>query len=222
MSRQSRPSYGSYRSRGSRGVPVGVATVSGMEATLHVGADGVTRCWWCADDDLYQRYHDTEWGHTLHGENKIFEKITLEGMQAGLSWITILRKRENFRAAFSDFDIESVAGFTDADHERLMNDAGIVRNRLKIDAAISNARVALAMLDAGESLDEFAWSFAPEKKKHRNLKVGSALIASTPESTAMSKALLKKGFRFVGPTTMYAFMQSSGMVDDHIEGCERR
>jgi DNA-3-methyladenine glycosylase I len=193
-----------------------------MEATLHVGADGVARCWWCGDDDLYQRYHDTEWGHTLHGENRVFEKITLEGMQAGLSWITILRKRENFRSAFSDFDIATVAEFTDADRDRLMHDAGIVRNRLKIDAAISNAIVARNMLGAGESLDEFVWSFAPAKKKHPKLKVGSALTASTPESTAMSKALLKKGFRFVGPTTMYAFMQSSGMVDDHIEGCERR
>jgi DNA-3-methyladenine glycosylase I len=193
-----------------------------MEATLHVGADGVARCWWCGDDDLYQRYHDTEWGHTLHGENQVFEKITLEGMQAGLSWITILRKRENFRTAFSNFDIATIAEFTEADRDRLMHDAGIVRNRLKIDAAISNAIVAREMLEAGESLDEFVWSFAPPKKNHPKLKVGSALTASTPESTAMSKALLKKGFRFVGPTTMYAFMQSSGMVDDHIEGCERR
>jgi DNA-3-methyladenine glycosylase I len=193
-----------------------------MEATLHVGTDGVTRCWWCGDDDLYQRYHDTEWGHTLHGENKVFEKITLEGMQAGLSWITILRKRENFRTAFFNFDIATVSEFTDVDRERLLNDAGIVRNRLKVDAAISNAIVARSMLEAGESLDELVWSFAPAKKNHRKLKVGSALSASTPESTAMSKALLKKGFRFVGPTTMYAFMQSSGMVDDHIEGCERR
>ncbi len=193
-----------------------------MEATLRTGSDGLTRCWWCGDDDLYQRYHDTEWGHTLHGENHIFEKITLEGMQAGLSWITILRKRENFRAAFAGFDIETVAGFGDADRERLLADAGIVRNRAKIDAAISNARVALAMLDGGESLDTFVWSFAPPPDAHPPLRSGSGLVASTPESAAMSKALLKRGFRFVGPTTMYAFMQSSGMVDDHIEGCERR
>lgn len=193
-----------------------------METRLRKGSDGVTRCWWCGDDELYQHYHDTEWGHTLHGENRIFEKITLEGMQAGLSWITILRKRENFRTAFRNFDIETVAGFTDADRERLMADAGIVRNRAKIDAAISNARVAAAMLDAGESLDAFVWSFAPPRESDAAQGSGDVLVASTPESVAMSKALLKRGFRFVGPTTMYAFMQSSGMVDDHIEGCERR
>lgn len=193
-----------------------------MEAQLRTGSDGVTRCWWCGDDEMYQRYHDTEWGHTLHGENRIFEKITLEGMQAGLSWITILRKRENFRAAFGGFDIETVAGFTDADRARLLDDAGIVRNRAKIDAAISNARVAASMLDGGESLDEFVWSFAPPREALASLGPGDALTATTPASAAMSKALLKRGFRFVGPTTMYAFMQSSGMVDDHVEGCERR
>ena len=193
-----------------------------MGASLHVGSDGVSRCGWCGDDPLYQRYHDTEWGHTLHGEHRIFEKISLEGMQAGLSWITILRKRETFRAAFANFDIPTVARFTDADRARLMADAGIVRNRLKIDAAISNAQVAESMLDAGESLDEFVWSFAPSPSEHRRLRDNDAIATTSPGSVAMSKALLKKGFRFVGPTTMFAFMQSSGMVDDHVEGCETR
>jgi DNA-3-methyladenine glycosylase I len=190
-----------------------------MFGSLHVGADGRTRCWWCGDDELYQRYHDTEWGHALHGESKVFEKISLEGMQAGLSWITILRKRENFRAAFANFDIPKVARFTPKDIERLMGDAGIVRNRAKIESAITNAQTAEKMLDAGESLDEFVWSFAPVDRKPL-LGLTDEIQAATPESKAMSKALLKKGFRFVGPTTMYAFMQSSGMVNDHIEGCQ--
>ena len=190
-----------------------------MFGSLHVGADGQSRCWWCGDDEQYQRYHDTEWGHTLHGEHKVFEKISLEGMQAGLSWITILRKRENFRTAFANFDIAKIARFTPKDVERLMGDAGIVRNRAKIEAAITNAQTAETMLNSGESLDEFVWSFAPVGRKPL-LSLADELQASTPESKAMSKALLKKGFRFVGPTTMYAFMQSSGMVNDHIEGCQ--
>ena len=191
-----------------------------MSPRLRVGSDGVTRCSWCGDDEFYQRYHDTEWGHDLHGENEIFEKISLEGMQAGLSWITILRKRENFRAAFHDFDISTVARFTPNDVERLMGDAGIVRNRAKIESAITNAQTTEAMLDAGESLDAFVWSFAPSDRRTR-LSLTDELQASTDASKALSKALLKKGFRFVGPTTMYAFMQSSGMVNDHFEGCER-
>lgn len=191
-----------------------------MGAELRHGLDGVVRCSWPGDDPLYTAYHDTEWGHTLHGDNKIFEKITLEGMQAGLSWITILRKRETFRLAFANFDIPTVARFTDDDRARLLGDAGIIRNRAKIDSAISNAQVAHAMLDRGESLDDLVWSFAPPTRT-RPLQVGDSVQPSTPESAAMSKTLLKRGFRFVGPTTMYAFMQSSGMVDDHIEGCER-
>ena len=191
-----------------------------MFGSLHVGADGRTRCWWCGDDEQYQRYHDTEWGHTLHGESKIFEKISLEGMQAGLSWITILRKRENFRAAFANFDIPKLARFTPKDIERLMGDAGIVRNRAKIEAAITNAQTAENMLTAGESLDEFVWSFAPPDRKPL-LSLTDEIQAVTPESKAMSKELLKRGFRFVGPTTMYAFMQSSGMVNDHIQGCQQ-
>lgn len=188
---------------------------------LNIGQDGVARCFWCGDDPLYQAYHDNEWAHPqrpLHGENAIFEKISLEGMQAGLSWITILRKRESFRKAFAGFDISTVARYTDADVERLMGDAGIVRNRAKVNAAITNAQAAERMLDAGQSLDEFCWSFAPAKRTEPVRDI-SEIPASTAESTAMSKALLKRGFRFVGPTTMYAFMQSAGMVNDHIDGC---
>jgi DNA-3-methyladenine glycosylase I len=189
-----------------------------MKDRLHKGQDGVVRCSWCGDDDLYQRYHDTEWGRTLHGENKVFEKISLEGAQAGLSWITILRKRENYRKAFKNFDIKKVAMFTPDDVERLMGDAGIVRNGAKIESAISNANAALALRAAGESLDDLCWSFAPAKRRPP-LALDAEILAATPESTAMSKALLKRGFRFVGPTTMYAFMQSSGMVNDHFKGC---
>jgi DNA-3-methyladenine glycosylase I len=194
-----------------------------MAARLIEGTDGVLRCGWCGTDPLYVAYHDTEWGHALHGEAAVFEKITLEGMQAGLSWITILRKRENFRTAFASFDIPTVAAFGEADVARLMSDAGIVRNRAKIEAAISNARVAYELLASGESLDELVWSFAPSDPAARlPLDPDAEIAAATPESKAMSKELLRRGFRFVGPTTMYAFMQSSGMVNDHFASCERR
>ena len=195
-------------------------TFGPMHERLHAGSDGVVRCSWCADDDLYQRYHDTEWGVTLHGENKVFEKITLEGMQAGLSWITILRKRETFREAYSNFDIEKVAAFDDADVARLMANPGVIRNGAKINAAISNARVTYDMLAAGISLDALVWSFAP-KPVGSGVGLSDPIHAETAESKAMSKELKKRGFRFVGPTTMYAFMQSSGMVNDHIIGCHR-
>ncbi len=193
-----------------------------MTGSIHIGADGLARCWWCGDDPLYQAYHDTEWGrprdNPLHGENQIFEKLTLEGMQAGLSWITILRKRENFRAAFAGFSIEAVARFDENDVVRLMADAGIVRNRAKIEATISNAQVTHAMLDAGESLDTLCWSFAPPPRAQLRT-TSEELVSEIPESKALSKELRQRGFRFVGPTTMYAFMQSSGMVNDHIDGC---
>lgn len=182
-----------------------------------VGADGVARCAWVGADEQYERYHDEEWGRPLHGDRALFEKLTLEGFQAGLSWITILRKRENFRAAFAGFDPAAVAEFGEDDVERLMQDAGIVRNRAKILAAIGNARVVREMTD-GE-LDELMWSFAPET--HRPPASFAEVPAKTAESIAMSKELLRRGFRFVGPTTMYALMQSSGMVDDHVESCHR-
>lgn len=192
--------------------------MAGTHDLLLRGDDGHARCWWCGSDPEYVRYHDEEWGRALHGEHRVFEKLVLEGQQAGLSWITILRKRDHFREVFAGFDIEKVAAFGPADVERLMGDPGIIRNRAKIEAAIGNARAALEILDAGESLDALCWSFRPQAHRPRP-RDRSDFRTTCPEAVALSKALKKRGFRFVGPTTMYAFMQSAGMVDDHIEGC---
>ena len=196
------------------------------ESTLAVGLvrgeDGRARCSWGASDPEYRRYHDEEWGVPLHGDRELFEKLSLEGFQAGLSWITILRRRPMFREAFRGFDPELVAGLGEADVEELMQNAGIIRNRAKIEATISNARIALELgrEDPG-ALDQLLWSFAPPAG-HRPRPTGfEGVLAVTPESTAMSKALRSLGFRFVGPTTMYALMQSTGMVDDHLLGCWR-
>ena len=183
---------------------------------LVTGADGVARCAWAGTDPEYQRYHDQEWGTTLRGDRPLFEKMSLEGFQAGLAWITILRKRESFRTAFAGFDPDAVARFDDADVERLMNDTSIVRNRLKIEAAVSNAR-AIADLDDTD-LDTLLWSFAPEPRSQR-LTEFADVPASTPESTALAKELKRRGLRFVGPTTAYALMQATGMVDDHLSRC---
>ena len=188
-----------------------------MTEDLRTTPDGIARCAWVGDDAEYRRYHDEEWGIPLHGDRPLFEKMSLEGFQAGLSWITILRKRPRFREVFAGFDPEAVAGFGDADVERLMADAGIIRNRAKILATISNARLVLDMQE-GE-LDAFMWSFAPAS--HTRPSSFAQVPATTPESDAMSKALRKRGFRFVGSTTMYALMQSAGMVDDHVDGCWR-
>ncbi len=186
-----------------------------------VGDDGRARCAWAGHDAEYQRYHDEEWGTPLHGDQALFEKLSLEGFQAGLSWITILRRRPTFRSAFADFDIDSVAAFDERDVQRLMADPGIIRNRLKVDATISNARVTQQLLsEYPGALDELIWSFAPEPRG-RTLASFADIPAVTPESTALSKALKKRGYRFVGPTTMYALMQSGGLVDDHVAGCFR-
>ncbi|MFE1646419.1 DNA-3-methyladenine glycosylase I [Microbacterium sp. P01] len=185
---------------------------------IRLGDDGIPRCAWVGDDPEYRRYHDEEWGHALHGDSALFEKMSLEGFQAGLSWITILRKRPRFREVFAGFDPDTVAMFGDDDVERLMGDAGIVRNRAKITAAISNARLVAEMPDG--ALDALLWSFAPDAPGPRPSSFAD-VPATTAESTAMSKTLRKRGFRFVGPTTMYALMQSAGMVDDHVEGCWR-
>ncbi|QKJ18184.1 DNA-3-methyladenine glycosylase I [Microbacterium hominis] len=181
------------------------------------GEDGIARCAWVGDDAEYARYHDEEWGRPLRGDRPLFEKMSLEGFQAGLSWITILRKRPRFREVFAGFDPDAVADFGEADVDRLMADAGIVRNRAKILATISNARLVREM-DAGE-LDAFLWGFAPAS--HARPASFADVPATTAESDALSKALKKRGFRFVGSTTMYALMQSAGMVDDHVEGCWR-
>jgi DNA-3-methyladenine glycosylase I len=199
--------------------------------SLVVGADGVSRCAWAGLDGEYQRYHDEEWGTPLHGDRALFEKISLEGFQAGLSWITILRRRDRFRAAFHGFDIEAVAAMTTDDVERLLLDPGIIRNRAKIESTISNARVTLELERSSSTdgasgtggpsaLDRLLWSFAPPSRDRPPASMAE-VPAVTPESTAMSRALRALGYRFVGPTTLYALMQSSGMVDDHIEGCVR-
>ena len=182
------------------------------------GPDGLARCPWAASTPDYLDYHDTEWGVPVRGESALFERITLEAFQSGLSWLTILRKREAFRAAFAGFDPELVATFDEVDRARLMADAGIVRNRLKVEAAITNARAVLRQRDAG-GLDAVFWSFAPGR--HARPTDVSQLPATSPESVALAKALKRAGFVFVGPTTMYSAMQACGVVDDHIEGCHR-
>jgi len=187
-------------------------------ASLLIGSDERARCAWVGDDAEYRRYHDEEWGTPLHGNRALFEKMALEGFQAGLSWITILRKRPRFREVFAGFDPDAVAAFDETDVERLMGDAGIIRNRAKIEATIGNARIVQTMA-VGE-LDELMWSFAPPATGVRPTSFAD-VPAVTPESTALSKELRRRGFRFVGATTMYALMQSTGMVDDHIEGCWR-
>lgn len=185
--------------------------------TAVVSPDGALRCPWAAGkDDLYRDYHDTEWGRELHGRDALYERLCLEAFQSGLSWITILRKRDSFRAAFAGFDPEKVVRFGDTDIERLMNDASIVRNRAKIEAAIGNARVVLDLHEM--DLDTLLWSFAPTPRPHR-LRDASEVPAITAESTAMAKELARRGLRFVGPTTAYALMQATGMVDDHLSGC---
>ena len=191
-----------------------------MSPDLVVGADGRARCPWAASTPDYADYHDTEWGRPVHGDVALFERITLEAFQSGLAWITILRKREGFRSAFDHFDPERIAAYGEADRARLLGDAGIVRNRAKIDATITNARALLALVDDdGEgALDRLVWSFAPSPRAPRP-RGSSDVPAATPNSTALSRELKRRGFAFVGPTTMYAAMQATGLVDDHLEGC---
>ncbi|MET9485694.1 DNA-3-methyladenine glycosylase I [Nocardia sp. NPDC006630] len=181
---------------------------------LAAAGDGRVRCGWSEASQLYRDYHDQEWGRALHGDDALFERVCLEAFQSGLAWITILRKRPAFRAAFEGFVIERVAGFGESDVARLMADPGIVRNSAKIHASIHNARIAL---DLPKSLDELLWSFAPATgKRPRTL---ADVPAVTAESTALAKELKRLGFKFVGPTTAYALMQATGMVDDHITDC---
>jgi DNA-3-methyladenine glycosylase I len=182
---------------------------------LLIDEQGIARCRWSGDDPLYQAYHDDEWGRPLVGDSPLFELLTLEGFQAGLAWITILRKREGFRRAFAGFDIAAVAGFGEPDVDRLLADAAIVRHRGKIEAAIGNAQVALEL---PTGLSELVWSFAPAPRKRR-VRSFAEVPSATAESTALSQELKRRGFRFVGPTIVYAFMQSAGLVDDHVEGC---
>ncbi|MDF2093396.1 DNA-3-methyladenine glycosylase I [Knoellia sp. 3-2P3] len=185
---------------------------------LVVGEDGLARCAWAGAAPDYLAYHDTEWGVPVRGEQALYERLTLEAFQSGLSWLTILRKREAFRNAFAGFDPERVAAFDDSDRSRLMADASIVRNRLKIDAAVTNARAVVGLREHG-GLDALFWSFAPTG---RGRPAGPDEVpATSPESVALARALKRAGFVFVGPTTMYAAMQACGVVDDHLEGCHR-
>lgn len=184
-----------------------------------VGDDGTPRCAWGDAPEIYREYHDREWGHVLHGRDALFERLCLEAFQSGLSWIVVLRKRDAFRAAFAGFDPEVVAGFDERDVERLLTDAGIVRNRAKIEAAVGNARAVLALADPAD-LDALLWSFAPHPAPPRPASLAE-VRATTPESTAMARELKRRGFRFVGPTTAHALMQATGMVDEHVAGCWR-
>ena len=184
---------------------------------LTITDDGVARCWWGVEPAIYRHYHDDEWGRPTTDDTRLFEKICLEGFQAGLSWLTILRKRENFREGFAGFDPEAVARFGEADVERLLDDAGIVRHQGKIRSAINNARLALDLIDEKGSLAAHFWSWAEPETP-----APTEISATTPISTAMSKDLKKRGWSFVGPTTVYAFMQAMGLVNDHLDGCHVR
>lgn len=188
-----------------------------MRQDIFVGPDGLARCAWAGSAPEYLSYHDDEWGRPLRGDDELFERLSLEAFQSGLSWITILRKRSAFRQAFAGFAIETVAAFDERDIDRLLADAGIVRNRAKIEATIANARAAA---DLPVRLSELLWSHAPGGAVQRPARMAE-VPASTAESTAMAKELKRRGFRFVGPTTAYALMQATGMVDDHLSGCYR-
>ncbi len=186
-----------------------------MEAQLFESPDGVARCWWCGKDPLYVAYHDREWGFPVADDRRLFEKICLEGFQAGLSWITILRKRESFRRAFRDFELERVARYRSASVERLLGDAGIVRHRGKIESTINNARRALELREEFGSLAAYFWQYESREPF-------GGIVAQTAESKALSSDLRRRGWTFVGPTTAYAFMQAMGLVNDHIPGCAGR
>jgi DNA-3-methyladenine glycosylase I len=190
------------------------------DADLVIGTDGLIRCWWCGDDPDYVTYHDVDWGTPIHDDRALFELLCLEGFQAGLSWITILRKRPEFRQAFDGFELGVVAGYGEADIIRLLGNAGIIRHRGKIEATIGNAQAVLSLHDAGRTLDDLVWTMGSHAARPRPATMGE-VPPMTPEAAALSKELKRLGFRFVGPTTVYAFLQSAGVVDDHLEGCWR-
>lgn len=187
-----------------------------MMLETYIAEDEKSRCSWCQSTPQYMYYHDNEWGFPVTDDQRLFEKICLEGFQSGLSWLTILVKRENFRAAFANFDFNQVAKFTEADVERLLQDAGIVRHRGKINATINNAQRAQEIIKEFGSLAHYFWQFEPQ----RDESAAAEFMATCEESVALSKDLKKRGWKFVGPTTMYAFMQAMGMVNDHAQGCE--
>lgn len=198
--------------------------MAGQTDEIVRGEDGMRRCFWCAADPLYRAYHDSEWGFPQRDDTRLFEKLCLEGFQAGLSWITVLRKRENFRRAFAGFDMEKVARFTPRKVESLLLDVGLIRHRGKIESAIHNARRACELVEERGSLASYLWSFEPpaaERPPRITLDVLRKLTES-PSSRALSKDLKRRGWTFVGPTTMYALLQAMGMVNDHLEGCDVR
>ncbi len=192
-----------------------------MTEGIKVGSDGRARCWWAGDDPLYRAYHDAEWGRPVADDRRLFEKLCLEGFQSGLSWLTILRKRENFRAAFAGFDPAAIAEFGEEDSARLMADAGIVRNRAKIAATINNARRYAELVAETGSLAAHLWSFEPDPSSRPPVLDYATLLTygASPESKALSKDLRKRGWAFVGPTTAYAAMEAMGIVNDHLDGC---
>jgi len=197
-----------------------------MEPTrgVTVGDDGVARCWWAGSDPLYRRYHDEEWGRPVADDVRLFEKLSLEGFQSGLSWLTILRKRENFRRALAEFDIAAVAEFGPDDVARLLGDAGIVRNRAKIEATITNARRCLELREECGSLAAYVWGYEPRSDTRPAVVDETWLAAHTTSATsvAMSRDLRRRGWAFVGPTTAHAFLQAMGLVNDHLDGCAAR
>ncbi|MDA1195779.1 MAG: DNA-3-methyladenine glycosylase I [Planctomycetota bacterium] len=196
----------------------------GIPDGIERGEDGQARCWWCGLDPLYRRYHDEEWGRPVHEDRRLFEKICLEGFQSGLSWLTILKKRENFRRAFAEFDIERVARFNRRSVERLLRDAGIVRHRGKIESTIHNAKRALELIAEHGSLATWFWQFVPPptERPKRMTKAALMTLGKTPTSIALSRELKRRDWTYVGPTTVYAFMQAMGLVNDHLEGCHVR
>jgi DNA-3-methyladenine glycosylase I len=197
--------------------------MSAQEKAIEPGPDGEPRCWWAVGGGPeYLGYHDNEWGRPVHDEEHLYERLVLEAFQSGLSWLTILRKRENFRRAFDNFDVDKVAAYGKKDVERLLADAGIVRNRKKIDAAITNARAIRELHEAGETLDGLLWSFAPDPDSRPAPRKIDDLEPATEESKAMAKELKRRGFVFVGPTTAYATMQAAGLVNDHLADCAFR
>ena len=187
-----------------------------------VGADGVARCWWADSAPEYRAYHDAEWGFPVSDDVRLFEKLSLEGFQAGLSWLTILRKRDAFRRAFAGFEFERIASFGEGDVARLLGDAAIVRHRGKIEAVINNAARAVELVRAEGSLAHYVWRFEPAARGEELDRAGLAELAHSAESKALAKDLKRRGWRFVGPTTAYAFMQAMGLVNDHLEGCDAR
>jgi DNA-3-methyladenine glycosylase I len=196
--------------------------VASVSDELVRGEDGVRRCWWAGSAPEYRSYHDQEWGFPVSDDVRLFEKLSLEGFQAGLSWLTILRKREAFRRAFAGFEFERIARFGERDVARLLADASIVRHRGKIEAVINNSRRAVELVEEEGSLARYIWRFEPSARGSGLDRAAVATLAHTPESGALARDLKRRGWRFVGPTTVYAFMQAMGLVNDHLEGCEIR